>query len=394
MEKGSDLDEVIAQLRARVEQRRLAGDYPPGLEEDLDRHFRRIAAHRGHPDHLLLKERVDRLAAVTIDRGAIGLDSGLPGGTALHRLVAKAVARQTEGVLEQVRQFADAVRSSFDAVLAALEDPYGHVHADLVDQLDAVLERLAGFERAPDDRSAVVGDLRRRIEQLERAERSRNVRPWYSNERFEAAFRGSREELHDRYRDLAARFAGCAPVLDVGCGRGEFLELLDELGVAASGVDLDPALVEAAKKRGLDVEVGDGLRHLRSLPDGSLGGVAMIQVVEHLAPQGVLDVVPLASEKLRTGGLLVMESVNCQSLYAMAHAFFIDPTHVRPVHPAYLAFLANEAGFRQVSLEWRSPPPGESVLVAGDGGEPGSTNVERLNELVFGPQDYALVAVR
>jgi SAM-dependent methyltransferase len=394
MEERSDLDEVIAQLRARVEERRRAGDYPPGMEDDLDRHFRRVAAHRALPDHLPLEERLRQLSGVSLDRGAINVDSELPGGTALHRLVAKAVGRQTEGVLDQVRQFADAVRSAFEAVLAALEDPYGHTHGDLVDQLDAVLERLAGFERGSDGGSAMVGDLRRRVERLEAGERARRVQPWYTNERFEAAFRGSREDLHEQYRDLATRLADSAPVLDIGCGRGEFLELLAELGVEASGVELDPALAQAGARRGLNVEVGEGLRHLGALADRSLGGISMIQVVEHLAPQGVLDVVPLAAEKLRPGGLLVMESVNCQSLYAMAHPFFIDPTHIRPVHPAYLAFLAHEAGFAEVSIEWRSPPPKEAVLLDVGGDGPEATNVRRLNEVIFGPQDYAVIASR
>ena len=143
-----DMDEVIAELRARVERRRAAGEYPPGLEEDLDRHFQRIVAHRATPDHGVLQARVEELGQLSFTREAIPADSSLPGGAALHGLIAKAVARQTEGVLEQVRQLADATRAALEAVLASLEDPYGHVHADLVGQLDAVLERLAAFERS------------------------------------------------------------------------------------------------------------------------------------------------------------------------------------------------------------------------------------------------------
>ena len=142
-----DMEAMIAQLRERVERRRQAGEYPEGLEEDLDRHFRRILAHRATPEHGQLQARVRELSELSFTSAAIGTDSGMPGGAVLHGLVAKAVARQTEGILQQVRQLADATTRALEAVVASLEDPYGHVHADLVDQLDAVLDRLAKFEK-------------------------------------------------------------------------------------------------------------------------------------------------------------------------------------------------------------------------------------------------------
>lgn len=143
-----DMDEVIARLRERVERRRQAGEYPEGLEDDLDRHFKRILAHRATPDHGQLQARVRELDELSFERGAIATDSGMPGGALLHSLIAKAVARQTEGILQQVRQLADATGAAFQAVVASLEDPHGHLHADLIDQLDAVLDRLATFEKA------------------------------------------------------------------------------------------------------------------------------------------------------------------------------------------------------------------------------------------------------
>lgn len=149
-----DMDEVIAQLQDRVERRRQAGEYPAGLEDDLDRHFKRILAHRATPDHGKLRERVRELGELSFERDAIAIDSGMPGGAALHGLIAKAVARQTEGILQQVRRLADATEAALQAVVASLEDPYGHVHADLVDQLDAVLDRLAAFEKAAGGGSA------------------------------------------------------------------------------------------------------------------------------------------------------------------------------------------------------------------------------------------------
>jgi O-antigen chain-terminating methyltransferase len=182
-------------------------------------------------------------------------------------------------------------------------------------------------------------------------------------------------------------------VLDIGCGRGELLELLALRDVEAWGVDTDAALVEAASAGGLDVRHGDGLAALREAGPGALGGLSLIQVIEHLTSQQAVDLVALAADRVRPGGRVVIETVNPQSLYVYAHAFYLDPTHVRPVHPAWLMFLFQQAGFTEVAVDWRTPPPAADVLEAvGDASH--DANVERLNRLLFGAQDYAVIATR
>jgi O-antigen chain-terminating methyltransferase len=239
-----------------------------------------------------------------------------------------------------------------------------------------------------------VAELARRVARLEDIEGRRRFRPFYGQERFEDAFRGTRSDLLDRYRDLATNFAGCSPVLDLGCGRGELLELLAESGVVARGVDLDGAVVEASRRRGFSVIEGDALDVLAAEQDSGLGGVALIQVVEHLTPQEVVDVIALAYDKLRAGGRLVIETVNPRALYVFANAFFVDPTHDRPIHPDYLDFLCREAGFTAVEIQWRSPAPAGTPLEEPDGDEVAVANTRRLNGLLYGPQDYAVVATR
>ena len=390
------VDHLVNELRRRVEERRKSGFYPEGLEHDLDSHFRRVAAHRVHSDLDALRSdlaELDILGAFSPDR--IPADTSLPGGAMVHRTVSRLVARQTQGVLEQMQQFGDVLRDALTKITDLLEDPNGHVHGDLVGQLDAIFERLATYERGPAESAATIADLRRRIELLEGREERRQFRPWYSNDAFEAAFRGSREELAERYRSLAQLFVDHDPVLDIGCGRGEFLELLSELRVKATGIELDPALAAEARGRGLEVESGDGIVHLASLTDESLGGVVLLQVIEHLTPQAAADLVAIAFHKLRPHGLIVVETVNPQSLYTFAHSFYLDPTHGNPVHPAYLKFLFEEAGFSHVQIDWRSPPPHDDMLAADDEAtKVQATNIERLNQLLFAPQDYALIARR
>ena len=388
-EPAPDIDDLVAELRSRVGARREAGVYPAGLEEEMSAHFHRILHQRRErrplPDVAGPVKAAG--AALPLQAGKIPVDSTLPGGQALHKTIARVVGRQIEGSLQQVQAFGQPVHAALEALTAAVEELNRLVSVEVAQSLEALYERQAAQERI----LAAAGFADRRV-------RNVDFQPWYSNERFDEAFRGSREEILDRYRSLAERFVGSDPVLDLGCGRGEFLELLISCGVDARGVDIDGELVKLAAERGLPVEEEDGLRYLRAVEDKALGGMSLIQVVEHFSAQEIVDFVALAADKIRPGGRVVVETVNPQSLYVFAHALYLDPTHLRPVHPAYLAFVFREAGFATVDIEWRSPPPSSDVLepVAETAPEAPlhNENVRRLNELLFAPQDYLIVASR
>jgi O-antigen chain-terminating methyltransferase len=390
-----EIDELLGVLKERVDQRRAAGMYPPELEEELDAHFRRISAHRVDPNIDDVRRALDKLeGSINFAMERIDVSSNLPGGDKLHRALAKAQARQVGGVLSQVHEFARRVQESLEALADAVESPTSHVHPDLVGQLDAVLERVAAYERQPADTTGAVADLRLRVERLEQAESDRAFRPWFENSHFEDSFRGTAEELRERYRDMAHSLAGFGPVVDIGCGRGEFLELLRKEGIEATGVELEPHLVADTRSKGLNVELGDGLEYLRRCDDASLGAIVLIQVIEHLQQQGVTDLVLLARDKLKPGGRIICETVNPLSLYVYARSFYLDPTHIRPVHPAYLSFLFTEAGFSGITIDWRSEVPSDERLEVPDGDGADARNAARLNNLLFGMQDYAIVATR
>ncbi|MDQ1396727.1 MAG: hypothetical protein QOG64_1986 [Acidimicrobiaceae bacterium] len=151
MDEGAtpDVGELVAQLRARVEERRQAGVYPPGMEEDLDRHFQRIAAHRTLPDLSGVRAAMSALdAKASFAAHRIATASGVPGGGFVHRVLAKLQRRQTEGILEQVQQFADATRDALRAIVVAMEQPANHTHGELVGEIDAILDRMDAYERS------------------------------------------------------------------------------------------------------------------------------------------------------------------------------------------------------------------------------------------------------
>jgi 2-polyprenyl-3-methyl-5-hydroxy-6-metoxy-1,4-benzoquinol methylase len=393
--ESPDLDELLATLRARVEQRRHDGVYPPGLEEELDRHFAHLAGDLRPLNTSFLLDELDAarndLAHFEFARDRISTESQLPGGTAMHRAVAKATSRQIQGVIEQAQDYARKVGLTIGLmaeVTTAISDAYDRT---VIQQLDDLQLRLAEEHRALHGLLLRLDDLAARVP-------GAPVDAWYSYEAFNVHFRGDADEIMARYRDLAARLVGCAPVLDIGFGRGEFLELLRELDVDAMGIEVDQGMVDAARNRGLRAEVGRAFEYLSALDDASLGGLVMIQVIEHLAPQQAVDVVRLAAEKVRPGGKVIIETVNPTSLITYANAFWMDPDHVRPVHPNFLRFLFGEAGFAHVEVLDRSPvAPDESLeLLPGDDEltKRLNANFERINALVFGPQDYAIVATR
>jgi SAM-dependent methyltransferase len=205
---------------------------------------------------------------------------------------------------------------------------------------------------------------------------------------FESRMRGSVEAIRERQRHYVDDLRDAAPVLDVGCGRGELLQLLRDAGVDARGIDADADMVAYARGDGLDVDQADLVEYLDGLDDGSLGGIFMGQVVEHLPPGVLVRSLELAARKLRPGGVLVAETINPLSPLALRH-YFADLTHAQPLVPETLQLLARQSGFAETELRYLNEPaerltePDDPVIAA---------NVRRLNELLFAPLDYALVA--
>ena len=217
---------------------------------------------------------------------------------------------------------------------------------------------------------------------------------------FEDQFRGSREEIKERQRAFVRYFEGCSNVLDIGCGRGEFLELMRDAGIGARGVDLDETMVEFCRSRGLAVELNDAVSYLEQLEDESLDGVFIDQVVEHLEPAYLVRLLELCYRKMKFGYHIVAETVNPLSFVSFAN-FYIDMTHVRPVHPETLKFLFGAAGFREIETQFSAPIPDEARLrklplakVTDEETnaffESYNRNIKLLNRILYGAQDYAV----
>ncbi len=200
--------------------------------------------------------------------------------------------------------------------------------------------------------------------------------------RFGEAFRGSQERIREHQKRYVAKFAGASEVLDAGCGRGEFLEAARDAGLRARGIDQSAECVAICKSKGLDAERAELFEYLDSLPDASVGGVYCSQVVEHIAPERLPDLINLLARKLNRGALVAIETPNPECLAIFATHFYLDPTHTRPVPAPLLRFYLEEAGFVNIEVERLAPAvesiPAIAELPAG------------VRETLFGGLDYAI----
>ncbi|GDY14974.1 hypothetical protein LBMAG53_38520 [Planctomycetota bacterium] len=213
--------------------------------------------------------------------------------------------------------------------------------------------------------------------------------------RFEDRFRGDRADIRQRLEiylpEVRNSGAGTlrAPVLDIGCGRGEWLELLTAEGLVGRGIDTSAAFAALAEKLGIEAEKADALAHLRAQPDGSLGAVTAFHLVEHLPFTVLLALIAECHRVLRPGGLLLLETPNPGNLLVGANWFWLDPTHLRPLPPGMLQFFVAQAGFSDAAVREVNPMRTQDREQLGlHELSPG------LERVLCGPMDYAIIAHR
>jgi O-antigen chain-terminating methyltransferase len=214
---------------------------------------------------------------------------------------------------------------------------------------------------------------------------------------FENRFRGREEEVKTQLCEYVSLFPKGGKVLDLGCGRGEFLELLGDKGIEAAGVDSNGQMVDICLDKGLRCEKGDLLEKLADRPDGTLGGIFSSQVIEHLPAPYLKKLIEMCRLKLAPGGTLVFETVNPLSVFALVQVYYLDLSHHKPVHPQALKFMLEASGFEDVEINYSSPLEMER-LQSLPGADERTTvlnrNIDRLNDLLFAPVNYAAVARR
>lgn len=296
-------------------------------------------------------------------------------------------------LLKFQKQIHDAARDHADLLYQELDKRMGTLQVDSGEQTEAIRSlqiSLRSLHHLADALKSSKGGHEIAVPNDE-----------YRYYHFEENFRGTREQIREKFQEYVPHFSKrlSGPVLDLGCGRGEFLELLRGAGVAALGVDSNASMVKKCKDMGLDVHTGDLFEFLRSRKENSLGGIFCSQVVEHLPPDYLLKLLDAAYARLQEGAPILLETVNISSAFAFLQVYTKDLTHRTPIHPDTLKFIVNASGFRDPRILFTSPvpAPAQLKLFAQPADEMQSVfnqNMEKLNRLLFDPQEYAVLAFK
>lgn len=214
---------------------------------------------------------------------------------------------------------------------------------------------------------------------------------------FEDHFRGSRELIKERQKQYIPYYINRKNVVDLGCGRGEFLELLKENGINGIGVDTYPEIIEFCRERNLNVVQDDAIEFLKSLD--TVDGIFAGQLIEHMTHDRIIELCNAAYSKLEVGCYILIETPNPMSLSMFSHAFYIDPSHEKPVHPYTVRYYLEKAGFRQIEIIFpdssRLPvniPELNSEL--DDNIMEFNQSMKIVSEQLFSSQDYTIIAIK
>ena len=436
-----DVDALVTRIRAEIDRHRAAASCktappappplgPSALDSALwaaERHASVGTTVPDWPERRWLWRKLGRLVARLVMHLSVFLTKEqrefnrrvLEVGAELAREL-----RQLDASLRQTQANVAFLEDSSRCRTAQLEAQIASAQERLVKLEQSVTERLATHDQRMDERLAAArkttDDLERRMLQVRTsllvqearlttfleearrrlgpaataadlevfaAEAKRMADGLYAA--FEERFRGSRQEIKERLRVYIPilRDAPSGPVLDLGCGRGELLELLQDEGIPARGVDRNATFLDACRARGLDVVEGDALRTLATLPDASVAAVMAIHLIEHLAFDELLALLDQTVRVLRPGGVAIFETPNPANLLVGSCNFWCDPTHRHPIPMGLAEFLAEARGLCRVRILPLHPYPDASALH-------GSDVAQRLSEHFYGPQDYAIVGYR
>ena len=316
-------------------------------------------------------------------------------------------------VLERVERISDEQMASLRSGERRVTDELNEVRRDLVRMRDTIQEQkvqVDEIDRVARGLEGIVAKLKGEsvsppsasISIASEGDEGASV-PDFSYLLLENRFRGSEEEISKRLEIYPPVFSGATKkVLELGPGRGELQLLFKNANIPSYGVDLDTAMVNTAREKGLECFLGDGIAHLRTLEDGSLGGVIAIQVVEHLPRVVLQELLTLAAKKVAKGGRVVFETINPQSVLALSSNYFRDPTHVWPQHPDTLSYAMTLAGLKIVEVRKLSPVP-EGARLQKIAPREFMTprwietldvlnrNIDQLNGLLYGDQDFCVI---
>lgn len=424
--------EILERMRKRVSELKADSGTALPPPASLSRQYA-FVADKGVPGYHLgrLRQHVEMVYQL---QSAVGTLNPRPPGLVNTAIQAtkKFMSRALSWYTRPLHQFQGAVAQAFEEDLHALESLQNQVTTTITmhqQAIEAVRKDLQRVAESQHEHIATLNDqvdeLRRlRIEERLRAQELKlrrlessgpataqtvpqpaaiaNPQPReldFNYFLFQEYHRGKESDIRQRQLEYLKHFRGREPVWDLGCGRGEFLELLQEHKIAATGVETDADAIQLCRDKGLNIVGRDLFHFLQEAEDESAGGIFAAQVIEHMPVDMQLRLVDLCFRKLKPGAPLILETINPECLFALARNFYLDPTHIRPVHPEMLRFAMQNVGFADVQVQYSGPVQGKYIEKANwpqnSGQEEAVTDaLLALNHFAFGCQDYAAIGWR
>jgi SAM-dependent methyltransferase len=342
-------------------------------------------------------------ARAHVDEATAGLTRKVEEQTQLRQQLVQAVEEQSRQLSDEQRQLAQQMKQQTNQLAQQMEAKNRQLSDEqqqLAQQIEAQTEGLR--RRQQETQTELVMQERRLTSLLEAAraqppgapsslldslaaEEDHMLDPLYAS--FEDQFRGDREEVKSRlrvYLPILKNAAVTADALDIGCGRGEWLELLKSDGVQGRGVDHNRVFIDQCRQIGLDVVEADALAYLRSLPEKSLSVITSFHLVEHLAFEELIRLLDEMVRTLRSGGVLILETPNPENFMVGSHNFYADPTHRNPIPAPTLKFLLESRGLGRIEI--MKLRPWDAAKIDGD-----SEIIKRFNEYFYSAPDYGIV---
>lgn len=320
----------------------------------------------------------------------------------------KALVESDDAVCRKFEQEIAAMRQELENMKATHGEQSGKINA-LNTELQNVkkYDKQLGVEGLEETKNK-VNQITERVENLERKQIPEEVMSDEMYLEFEKKFRGGETEISERQNFYFDKYLvnmtteNGALAVDLGCGRGEWLQKLGESGFRTIGVDINDSMVDACKKNGQESVNEDAISYLASLESESVSVLTAFQVIEHMPKAKVTKLITEAHRVLKKGGVLILETPNICNIEVGASSFYIDPTHINAVHPAFLQFLAESLGYTKSEIAyWKQREIDawmESVVSQEENGTVDSavlrTVLESMKTLVYTSPDYALVAVK
>jgi SAM-dependent methyltransferase len=388
-----NVDELMAKIRSEIADRHKA-----------DRSKPRSALHLGSKDVVNWMD-----IALKLKTAEENTDVGLKQLPLLRfprsirwfaKLVEKVILYVTQVITIPQRHFNRAILDSLHSLLDSMKTT--HEHITFIEEIRKTSAELKTQQALQDRRlSLFLEEAGKRLPKpFDQSQIQKFVdEEHYINESlyvfFEDRFRGTRREIKARLAFYLSFLRGAnagspdSIILDAGCGRGEWLELLKENDLVAKGVDLNRMAIGQCNDLGLDAVESDIIEYLHSLPDDSVGAITAFHLIEHLPFEILLKFMDESLRVLKTNGMVVLETPNPENIQVGACNFYFDPTHRNPLPAATVKYLINSRGFTKVTIH-RLNPLGKEHQIEEDGSE----IVRRFNQLFYGPRDYALIGYK